>query len=125
MKKIDASLMSSLCEGLVGYAAYESRAGLGAAMSEVVFYMPVLRIAKQKYDHEIIGEAIFPNGFGCINLPGPSFGFGTIVLKDNEDDGKVKISILKKRKDYDGKNVASAELKSSLSEYFDGFFIFS
>lgn len=46
MKTIDASLMSSLCEGLVGHAAYESRAGLGAAMSEVVFYMPVLRIAK-------------------------------------------------------------------------------
>ena len=38
--------MSSLCEGLVGYATYESRAGLGAAMSEVVFYMPILRIAK-------------------------------------------------------------------------------
>jgi len=46
MKSIDTSLMSSLCEGLVGYATYESRAGLGAAMSEVVFYMPVLRIAK-------------------------------------------------------------------------------
>ena len=30
----------------MGYATYESRAGLGAAMSEVVFYMPVLRIAK-------------------------------------------------------------------------------
>ena len=46
MKSIDTSLLSSLCEGLVGYATYESRAGLGAAMSEVVFYMPVLRIAK-------------------------------------------------------------------------------
>jgi hypothetical protein len=46
MKSIDTSLMGSLCEGLVGYATYESRAGLGAAMSEVVFYMPVLRIAK-------------------------------------------------------------------------------
>ena len=46
MKSIDNSLMRSLCEGLVGYATYESRAGLGPAMSEVVFYMPVLRIAK-------------------------------------------------------------------------------
>jgi hypothetical protein len=45
MKSIDTSLMSSLCEGLVGYATYESHAGLGAAMSEVVFYMPVLTAA--------------------------------------------------------------------------------
>ncbi len=30
----------------MGFATYESRAGLGAAMSEVVFYMPLLRIAK-------------------------------------------------------------------------------
>lgn len=46
MKKIDESLMRSLCEGLVGYGSFESRAGLGSAMSELVFYMPALRIAK-------------------------------------------------------------------------------
>jgi hypothetical protein len=99
--------------------------GSRTAYSSSSIFVAILSDAKQKYDHEIIGKAIFPNGFGCINPPGPSFGFGTIVLKDNEDDGKVKISILKKRKDYDGKNVSSAELKSSLGEYFDGFFIFN
>ena len=99
--------------------------GSRTAYSSSSIFIAILSDAKQKYDHETIGEKIFPNGFGCINPPGPSFGFGTIVLKDNEEDGKVKISILKKRKDYDGKSVASAELKSSLSEYFDGFFIFS
>ena len=99
--------------------------GSRTAYSSSSIFIVILSDAKQKYDHEIIGEAIFPNGFGCINPPGPSFGFGTIVLKDNEEDGKVKISILKKRKDYDGKSVASAELKSSLSEYFDAYFLFN
>jgi len=46
MTKIDESLMRNLCEGLVGYGSFESRAGLGSAMSELVFYMPTLRIAK-------------------------------------------------------------------------------
>ena len=46
MTKIDESLMRNLCEGLVGYGSYESRAGLGSAMSELIFYMPTLRIAK-------------------------------------------------------------------------------
>ena len=99
--------------------------GSRTAYSSNSIFIAILSDAKQKYDHEIIGESVFPNGFGCINPPGPSFGFGTIVLKDNEENGKVKISILKKRKDYDGKSVTPAELKSSLSEYFDGFFIFS
>jgi hypothetical protein len=38
--------MNSLCDVLVGFATYDRRAGLGASMSEVVFYMPVLRIVK-------------------------------------------------------------------------------
>lgn len=89
-----------------------------AYLSNSIF-IAILSDTKQKYDHEIIGKAIFANGFGCINPPGPSFGFGTIILKDNEEDGKVKISILKKRKDYDWKSFTSAELKGSLSEYFN------
>ena len=99
--------------------------GSRTAYSSSSIFIAILSDAKQKYDHEIIGETIFPNGFGCINPPGPSFGFGTIVLKDNEEDGKVKISILKKRKDYDGKSITSAELKGSLSEYFDAYFLFN
>ncbi len=45
MSTIQEKLFESLCEGLVGYATYESRSGMGPAMSELVFYMPTLRIA--------------------------------------------------------------------------------
>ena len=93
------------------------------AYSSSSIFIAILANIKQKYDPESIGESIFPTGFGCINPPGPSFGFGSIVLTDDEEDGKVKISALKQRKDEDGNKIKPTELKNSLSEYFDGLFV--
>lgn len=45
MSRIVSSLLQSLCEGLVSYATYESRCGMGGALSERVFYPPAIRIA--------------------------------------------------------------------------------
>jgi hypothetical protein len=97
--------------------------GTRTAYSSSSIFIAILANAKQKYDCEKIGESIFPNGFGSINPPGPSFGFGSIVLSDNEEDGKVKISALKQRKDEDGKKIKPTDLKNSISEYFDGLFV--
>ena len=97
--------------------------GARTAYSSNSLFIAILANTKQKYDHERIGEVIFPSGFGCINPPGPNFGFGCIVLSDDEENGKVKISAFKQRKDEDGKKIKLTQLKNSLIEYFDAFFI--
>lgn len=52
--RITQSLIRSLCEGLVANMTYESRCGMGNAMSEHLLYLPALRIAKHmKWDTRI------------------------------------------------------------------------
>lgn len=40
------SLLSNIAEGLVAYGTFESRVGMGAALCESTFYMPMMKIAK-------------------------------------------------------------------------------
>jgi hypothetical protein len=97
--------------------------GARTAYSSNSVFIAILTNPKVEYDPEVIGSAIFSTDFGSINPPGPSFGFGVIVLTGNEGDGKVAISDLKVREDDDGKKLTQSSLKGSLEEYFDGFFI--
>ena len=97
--------------------------GQRTAYSANCMFIAILTNPKVKYDHEVIGEAIFPDGFGAMDPPGPSAGFGAIVLTDDEEDGKVVIADLKGREDAKGKIKSERAIKKSLKEYFDGFFV--
>ena len=77
--------------------------GQRTAYSANCMFIAILTNPKVKYDHEVIGEAIFPDGFGAMDPPGPCAGFGAIVLTDDEEDGKVVIADLKGREDDKGK----------------------
>ena len=97
--------------------------GQRTAYSANCMFIALLTNPKVKYDHEAIGEAIFPDGFGAMDPPGPSSGFGAIVLTDDEENGKVVIADLKEREDDDGKKKSESAIKKSLKDYFDGFFV--
>ena len=98
--------------------------GSRTAYSSNSIFIAILTNIESKYNHEIIAESIFQNGFGVIEPPGPSFGFGIIVLNDNEADGKVNITDLKHRNDEEGRKISTEVLRESFEEYFDGFFTF-
>ncbi|MSQ87603.1 MAG: hypothetical protein EXR10_12385, partial [Alphaproteobacteria bacterium] len=87
--------------------------GQRTAYSANCMFIALLTNPKVKYDHEAIGEAIFPDGFGAMDPAGPSSGFGAIVLTDNEEDGKVVIADLKEREDDDGKKKSESAIKKS------------
>ena len=91
--------------------------GQRTAYSANCMFIAILTNLKVKYDHEVIGEAIFPDGFGAMDPPGPSAGFGAIVLTDDEEDGKVVIADLKDREDAKGKIKSERAIKKSLKEY--------
>jgi hypothetical protein len=97
--------------------------GQRTAYSANCMFIAILTNLKVKYDLEAIGEAIYPDGFGTMDPPGPSSGFGAIVLTDEEEDGKVVISDLKDREDLNGKRKSERAIKKSLKDYFDGFFV--
>jgi len=97
--------------------------GARTAYSANGMFIVILTNPKVKYDHEVIGAAIFPEGFGAMDPPGPSSGFGAIVLTDDEDDGRVVIADLKVRENDDGKKLSKKAIKDSLKEYIDGFFV--
>lgn len=42
------NLLQSLCEGLVAFGTLESRSGMGNALCESIFYLPLLRISKHR-----------------------------------------------------------------------------
>lgn len=96
--------------------------GARTAYSSNSMFVAILANPSDTYDHEAIGEKIFPDGFGCIEPPGPGFGFGTIVLSDEEQDGKIQIENLQGRKNEDGETISPDDLKESWVEYFDAFF---
>jgi hypothetical protein len=77
---------------------------------------------------EIIGDFIFPDGFGCIQPPGPSFGFGLIELLPEEESGSVNIqkliSRVEKRDTSNDDEYTDKNIQTSLLNYFDGFFIY-
>jgi hypothetical protein len=97
--------------------------GARTAYSSNSIFIAILTNPGVKYDFELIGEKIFPEGFGCINPPGPGFGFGDILLSDDEESGLVTLSSLKNRLNGDGKKLTKKALKESLEEYFDAFFV--
>jgi hypothetical protein len=96
--------------------------GSRTAYSSNAMFVAILTNIESKYNYEVIAESIFPDGFGVIEPPGPSFGFGVIVLSENESNGKVNITDLKHRNDEEGVKITAEALKESLEEYFDGFF---
>lgn len=97
--------------------------GQRTAYSANCMFIAILANPKVKYDHEAIGEAIYPDGFGAMDSPGPSSGFGAIALTDDEEDGKVVIADLKIRESEDGKKASEKAIKKSFKEYIDGFFL--
>jgi len=97
--------------------------GQRTAYSGNCMFVAILTNQNVKYDHEVIGEAIYPAGFGAMEPPGPSSGFGSILLTEEEEDGKVEIEGLKDRKDDSGKKLTTKKIKSSFEEYIDGFFV--
>lgn len=97
--------------------------GARTVYSSNSIFIAILTNSELKYDQDVIGSIIFPDGFETVEPPGPSFGFGSIVLSEDEEDGKVVIADLKNREDEDGKVISSEALKESLEEYFDGFFL--
>jgi hypothetical protein len=97
--------------------------GRRTAYSSDSVFVAILFNQGDSYDHEAIGARIFPNGFGCIEPPGPSFGFGSIVLTEDEEDGRVSVADLRARHDEDGNLIELDSVKKSLDEYFDGFFV--
>lgn len=42
------TLLQSLCEGLIAFGTLESRSGMGNALCESIFYLPLLRICKHR-----------------------------------------------------------------------------
>jgi hypothetical protein len=97
--------------------------GQRTAYSGNCMFVAILTNPNIEYDHEVIGEAIYPEGFGAMEPPGPSSGFGSILLTEEEENGKVEIAGLKDRKDDNGKKLTTKKVKESLEEYIDGFFI--
>ena len=88
-------------------------------------FIAVLINSFENYDEEIIGEKIMGGEFGCVEPPGPSFGFGVIKLPD-DNDGKLKVTDLlsiSKKSIKEDSELRNETLESSLEEYMDGFFI--
>lgn len=74
-------------------------------------FVAILVPPDASYDAECIGEELFPDGFGCIDPPGPVDGFGALGTSA-DDDGRYALSILRK-----GKNAAE------LDPFMDGYFV--
>lgn len=99
--------------------------GTRTAYSSNAIFIAILSNSSDVYDHEAVGSIIFPQGFSCIEPPGPSFGFGVIELSEGEDNGKIDIVALRSREDDDGNPVEAEALRESLDEYFDAYFVVS
>lgn len=97
--------------------------GQRTAYSSDSIFIAILSRQGVNYDPEAIGEIIFPDGFGSIQPPGPSFGFGEIFLSKSEQDGVVLISSLGNRLNEEGKKVTYEEVVNSLESYTDAFFL--
>lgn len=97
--------------------------GQRTAYSSDSIFVAILSRQGTTYDSEAIGELIFPDGFGQVEPPGPSFGFGEIFLAESEQNGVVPISSLDNRLNEEGKKVTRAEVVNSLESYIDAFFL--
>ena len=74
-------------------------------------FIAILVPRKAIVDPEPIGEQLFPDGFGCIEPPGPIDGFGSLGLPRDEDYCFDVLSLRKR-----------AQLET-LAKFMDGFFI--
>ena len=97
--------------------------GMRTKYSARSIFVAILFNYGDNYDHESIGSEIFPDGFGCIEPPGPSSGFGSIALTKKEQDGKIRIQSFKNRKNDDGESVTESALRASFESYFDAYFV--
>jgi len=96
--------------------------GQRTAYTSNSIFVALLCNSTSNYDPEVIGETIFPGGFGMIEPPGPSFGFGSLFLAEKEQNGKVAISALDARLNEEGEKVSKIEILESLETYFDAYF---
>ena len=96
--------------------------GTRTAYSSNSVFIGILSNTEESYDAEAIGEKIFPNGFGSIEPPGPSFGFGPIVLSEKEQSGRILIKNLTGRKDDEGSAVGAEQIAQALEDYMDACF---
>lgn len=96
--------------------------GTRTAYSSNSIFLCILSNPTDKYDVESIGEKIFPDGFGSIEPPGPSFGFGSIVLTETESNGRILLKELNGRKDDEGNTVSGEQIKEALEDYMDAYF---
>lgn len=97
--------------------------GSRTAYSSSSIFLLILQPPDIDFDAELIGEAIYSDKFSSINPPGPSFGFGHLVLHNSEEDGVIEISTLLSRNDCDDQPLTMENLLVSLNEYIDGFFV--
>lgn len=74
-------------------------------------FVAILIPPKVLVDAECIGEALFPDGFGCVTPPGPVDGFGKLGTSEDED-GVYAIEHVRA-----GKNA------KELEAFMDGFFV--
>jgi len=96
--------------------------GERTAYSSNSIFIALLTNGGLNFNPDLIGEIIFPDGFGMVEPPGPSFGFGCLYLSESEQNGRVAIASLNDRTDEEGRQVSRTEILESLETYFDAYF---